>query len=413
MKRMKWLCLLVAGCTSAPNEDVVDARQLPAAIAGDAAMVVTGNNQFAVDIYNQQPPGNSFYSPFSISTAFAMLDAGAAGQTDTELRNAFHFTLPGDSLHAAYGALITSLDTGRSYNNYTLATADKLFGQQGFPFLSSYLDITKDDYEAPLQSLDFESDPETARSTINAWVASQTDNKIPELFPEGSINNATVLALANAILFKGTWAQQFDPSQTQAGSFHVANGADVQPQLMSASMTIPLATIPNGRIGLLPFQGNDLAMAILLPDDADGLPTIEAEMTGANLSSWIASATPTSSAVPVKLPKLQLTEGFDLVAMLQALGVEQVFEPHIANLSGIDGGMDLFVQDAIHKATITVDEEGAEAAAATGISVGTDGGETGTPPSLICDHSFVLMIYDQVTGSVLFMGRISDPTQSS
>jgi serine protease inhibitor len=412
MNRMKWLWLLAAGCTS-PKPDVVDARALPAAVAGDAAMVVTGNNQFAVDIYNQQPAGNSFYSPFSISTAFAMLDAGAAGQTDTELRNAFHFTLPGDSLHTAYGALITSLDTGRSYNNYTLATADRLFGQQGFPFLASYLDITKTDYEAPLQPLDFTSDPDTARGTINAWVASQTDNKIPELFPEGSINNATVLALANAILFKGTWAQQFDPSQTQAGTFHVANGADVQPQLMNASMTIPLATIPNGRIGLLPFQGNDLAMAILLPDDPDGLPTIEAEMTGANLSSWIASATSSVQPIPVKLPKLQLTEGFDLVAMLQALGVEQVFEPHIANLSGIDGGDDLFVQDAIHKATITVDEEGAEAAAATGISVGTDGGSPSNPPSLICDHSFVLMIYDQVTGSVLFMGRISDPTQSS
>ncbi len=297
---MKWLCLLVAGCTSAPKEDVVAARQLPTAIAGDAAMVVTGNNQFAVDIYNQQPAGNSFYSPFSISTAFAMLDAGAAGQTDTELRDAFHFTLPGDSLHTAYGALITSLDTGRSYNNYTLSTADKLFGQQGFGFLQSYLDITKNDYEAPLQTLDFQSDPDTARGTINSWVASQTDNKIPELFPEGSINTATVLALANAILFKGTWAKQFDPSQTAAGTFHIAGGADVQPQLMNASMIIPLATIPNGRIGLLPFQGNDLAMAILLPDDADGLPTIEAEMTGANLSSWIASAQPTQQAVPVK-----------------------------------------------------------------------------------------------------------------
>ncbi|HEY1550461.1 MAG TPA: serpin family protein [Kofleriaceae bacterium] len=409
---MKWLWLLAAGCTSAPKQDVVAARALPAAIAGDAAMVVTGNNQFAVDIYNQQPAGNSFYSPFSISTAFAMLDAGAAGQTDTELRTAFHFTLPGDSLHTAYGALITSLDTGRSYNNYTLATADRLFGQQGFNFLQSYLDITKTDYEAPLQPVDF-SDPDTARSTINAWVASQTDNKIPELFPEGSINMDTVLALANAILFKGTWAQQFDPTQTASGSFHIAGGADVQTPLMNAQMTIPLATIPNGRIGLLPFQGNDLAMAILLPDDADGLPTIEAEMTGANIASWVASATPTDTAVPVKLPKLQLTEGFDLVAMLQALGVEQAFEPKVANFSGIDGGADLFVQDAIHKATITVDEEGAEAAAATGISVGGDAGSSGTPPSLICDHSFVLMIYDQVTGSVLFMGRISDPTQGT
>jgi serine protease inhibitor len=412
MTRMKWLLLFAAACTS-PKEDVVAARALPAAIAANAATVVTGNNQFAVDLYNELPAGNSFYSPFSISTAFAMLDAGANGQTDTELRTAFHFTLPGTSLHTAYGALITSLDTGRSYNNYTLSTADKLFGQQGFPFLQTYLDVTQTDYQAPLQTLDFQSDPETARGTINTWVAGQTDNKIPELFPMGSITNETVLALANAILFKGTWAQQFDPSKTAAGSFHVAGGADVQPQLMNAQLTIPLGTIPNGRIGLLPFQGNDLAMAILLPDDPDGLPTIEAEMTGANLTSWIQAAQTSAAPIPVVLPKLQLTEGFDLVALLQSLGVEQVFENHVANLSGIDGAMDLFVQDAIHKATITVDEEGAEAAAATGISVGTDGGAPSDPPSLICNRSFVLMIYDQVTGSVLFMGRISDPTQSS
>jgi serpin B len=415
MTRLEWMVLLAAGCGASPqglNEDVEAARALPAAIAGDAATVVTGNNQFAVDIYNQQPAGNSFYSPFSISTAFAMLDAGAAGQTDTELRNAFHFTLPGDALHTAFGALITSLDTGRSYNNYTLATADQLFGQQGFPFLQSYLDITKNDYEAPLQTVDFASDPDAARGTINQWVEGQTDNKIPELFPEGSIDSATRLALANAILFKGSWATPFDPSQTAAGSFHVAGGADVQAQLMNAQMNIPYAEIPNGRIGLLPFAGNDLAMAIVLPDDPDGLPTIEAELTGANITSWIASAVVPQNTVPVKLPKLQLTEGFDLVAMLQALGVEQAFEEGIANLSGIDGGMDLFVQDAIHKATITVDEQGAEATGATGTGVGT-AGYSGDPPALICDHSFVLMIYDQVTGSVLFMGRISDPTQSS
>lgn len=400
------LCLLAA-CSS-PRADVLVARQLPAAEAADVANLTTANNQFGCDLYAQLGSGNTFFSPFSIATALAMLDAGAAGQTDAELRTAMHLMLAGDPLFSAYGALLSSLDTGRSYDNYTLATADRLFGQQGFPFLSTYLGVTKTDFEAQLESVDFTADDgETARATINAWVASQTDNKIPELFPKNSINAGTVLALANAILFKGTWANQFDPAQTQTGAFHVAGGSDVQAMLMHASQTVALAPITGGKLGLLPFAGNDLAMVILLPDSPDGLPALEAGLTGASIASAVAAAQ-SADNVTVALPKLQLTESFDLVSILMRLGIVSAFDPGTADLSGIDGEVGLFVQDAVHKATLTVDEEGAEATAATGISVG-DSGES-MPPSLIADHSFALAIYDQVTGSVLFMGRVSDPT---
>ncbi len=409
MRLKLFVLFAAAGCTTS-KPDVLTARQLPTSIAGDAESVVTSNNQFACDVYNQLPTAsNSFFSPFSISTALAMLDAGAAGQTDTELRNALHFTLPGDQLHDAYGALLTSLDTGRSYDNYTLATADRLFGQQGFPFLQTYLDVTKTDYEAELQTVDFTAG-DTARTTINAWVASQTDNKIPQLFPTGSITPATVLALANAILFKGTWAQQFDPTKTQTATFHIANGADVQTPMMNATQTVALAPITGGKLGLLPFQGKDLAMVVLVPDSPDGLPALEAGLTGPAIATAIAAAQSTDS-VQVELPKLQLTEAFSLDAILANLGIVSAFDPATADFAGIDGAMDLHVQHAIHQATITVDEEGAEAAAATGISVGADGGEA-PPPSLIADHSFAIMIYDQVTGSVLFLGRVQDPTQT-
>jgi serpin B len=413
MKRLSIVLFAAAAACTSSKPDVLTARQLPASISGDAAMVVTANNQFAFDVYNQLGSGaNTFFSPFSISTAFAMLDAGAAGQTDTEIRNTLHFTLPGDQLHAAYGALIQSIDTGRSYNNYTLATADRLFGQQGFPFLSTFLDTTKNDYEAELQTVDFTvDDGNTARGTINQWVSDQTDAKIPQLFPMGSITPSTVLALANAILFKGTWAQQFDPTKTQTSSFHVANGADVQtPMMNNGSASISLGTIDGGKLGMLPFEGKDLSMVVIVPDSADGLPALEAQLTGASLASAIAGAQMTDS-VEVSLPKLTLTEGFSLNQIMQNLGIVTAFDPDTADFAGIDGAMDLYVQNAIHNATITVDEEGAEAAAATGISVGTDGGGT-PPPSLIADHSFVLGIYDNVTGSVLFLGRVQDPTQT-
>lgn len=404
--------MLVAGCTNAgPKPDVVAARALPAAIAGDAATVVAGNNQFAFDVYSQLPAGqNTFFSPFSIAAAFSMLDAGAAGNTDAQIRAALHATLPGDAQHAAWSALLTSIDTGRDYGNYTLGTADRLFGQQGFPFLQSYLDITKNDYEAELESLDFATDPDGSRATINQWVSEQTDGKIPELFPQGTIDSSTVLALANAILFKGTWLQEFDPSQTAAGTFHVAGGADVQPQMMHATETVTLGQVSGGTLGLLPFAGSDLAMGVIVPDDPDGLPAVEASLTSAALGSAIAAAVSTDDTI-VALPKLTLTEAYKLNDLMAALGVVDAFSP-AADFSGIDGRQDLSVQTALHKATLTVDEQGAEATAATGIGLGGAVGP-GEQPMLVADHSFLIFIYDNVTGSILFIGRVQDPTQAS
>ncbi|HUJ62597.1 MAG TPA: serpin family protein [Kofleriaceae bacterium] len=400
--RTLYLVIAVAGC-SQPN--ILAERQLPEAERADAATVTAANNQFACDVLGKLPAGNAFFSPFSMSTALAMLDAGAAGNTDVQLRNALHYTLSGDPLQAAYGALIKSIDTGRSYGGYTLATADRLFGQKGFAFEPSYLDVTRTDYGAQLMPLDFADDPDGSRTTINHWVASQTDDKIPELFPEGTIQPDTTLVLANAILFKGTWDAQFDTHDTQMRSFHVAGAADVTAPIMSRTGTVALATIPGGTLGILPFRGKDLAMVILLPSDPDGLPALEAQLTGPALAQWIASAVP-SDDVDVSLPRFTLTESFGFNQMLQSFGVTDAFDASLADFSGIDGQRDLFVQSTVHQATVTVDEEGAEAAAATGISVGD--GAAYNP--LDATHSFAFLIYDQVTGSVLFLGRLVDPT---
>ena len=407
--RTAWLALLIPACTTGP--DVLTARKLPAAIEGDATAVVAANNQFACDVYAKAAAGtatNAVFSPFSISTALAMLDAGAAGNTDTELRAALHFTLPPAQLQAAYGALLTSLDTGRSYGAYTLATADRVYGQQGFAFEQSFLDTTKDDYHAPFESLDFATNPDASRTTINQWVASQTDDKIPELFAPGSIDPSTRLVLANAIVFKGDWDTQFDPSKTMTASFHVAGGADVSTPLMHASLPIALGRFGNANLGVLPFRGKDISLVVIVPDDADGLPAIEAQLTGDALTHAIATAQPAGESLDVTLPKFALTQNQGLDALLDSLGVHDAFVPDVADLSGIDGNHDLYVQTVIHDAMITVDEHGAEAAAATGIGVGT----ASLPPQLTADHSFAFAIYDSVTGSILFMGRVLDPTQS-
>jgi serpin B len=402
------LLLLVPACGSDP--DVIVARQLPAAVAPDAAAVVAANNQFALDVYAKTAAGtshNAVFSPFSISTALAMLDAGAAGQTDTELRAALHFTLPADRLETAYGALLTSLDTGRNYGAYTLATADRVFGQQGFMFQPSYLDTTKTDYHAPLQPLDFASAPEDARKTINTWVDGETDHKIPELFPAGSISSATLLVLANAIVFKGDWDHQFDPASTATAAFHVAGGGTVTTPLMHGTFPIALGRLGSAQLGILPFKGKDLSLVVAVPDDPDGLPALEASLTATALADAIDHAQTPTEDILITLPKFKLAQNQDLIQTLQALGVNAAFVADAADFSGIDGARDLFVQTVVHDAMISVDEQGAEAAAATGIGVG----DASLPPALAADHSFLFVLYDHVTGSILFMGRVLDPTQ--
>jgi serpin B len=398
----------VAGCDRAPSQDVLTARQLPGAIQADADAVVQANNQFACDLYGQlrTTPGNVFFSPFSISTALAMTDAGAAGATDAELRRALHFTLPTAQLHPAYGALLASLNTGRSYGAYTLATANRLFGQQGFPFLPGFLAVTGDDYGAELMPVDFAGDTDAARAAINAWVAAQTDGKIAELFEQGTLDSSTVLALANAILFKGTWHKQFAPADTADAPFRRADGSTVTAPFMSKQDTLATAAIPGGLLAVMPFRGQDLSMVILLPDAVDGLPALEAQLAGATLAQWIGAAAEGQEAT-VTLPKFGVTSSFDLGPVLQALGIVSAFDPASADFSGMDGQRDLYVQTAVHKAVVAVDEEGAEAAAATGIGMG----RVSAPMPFVADHPFLFVIHDEVTKSILFLGRLEDPNQ--
>jgi serpin B len=404
MRHATPILLLVAACG---GDDILAARKIPSALEPDVAEVAAANNQFACDVYRKvvAETGNTFFSPFSISTALAMVDAGAANNTDAQLRTTLHFTLPGERLHTAYGALLDSLAIGRDHGAYTLATANRLFGQQGFPFLPSYLTITKNDYGAELLPVDFAADPEAARHTVNQWVADQTDAKIPELFPQGALDASTRLALANAIVFRGDWANHFDHDRTQPSPFHLADGSTVMVPMMGKHDVIAGHGIPGGRLGVLPFDGKDLSFVVLLPATPDGLPALEAQLDGATLASSIDAATNGEEAIDVRLPKLQITSSLDLGAALIALGITDAFSPDVADFSALDGDRDLSIQSAVHKAVLTVDEDGAEAVAATGVGIGI----TSLPAPFEVDRPFAFVIYDHVTHSVLFMGRVQDP----
>jgi len=412
MRQFLMIAVLSTACSGQDADDVIGARQLPPAIRADAAATAAANNQFAFELYSQLPAtGNIVLSPFSISTAMAMVDAGAAGATDQELRTALHFALPGERTHAAYGALLASLQVGRDHGAYTLSTANRLFGQQGFAFLPSYLSITQRDYGASLMPVDFRGDAEGARGAVNAWVAEQTEHKIAELFKAGELESSTVLALANAIVFKGTWAQKFDRALTSDEAFTLADGSVVQTPTMHTSAVIRVTGFSGARVGVLPFGGKDLSMVIVLPSVASGLAAVEATLAGVGLPALIDGVTGTGASgiarepSELALPKFSVTARFELKPALAALGITSPFDEATADFSAIDGQRGLVLRRVVHQAVIAVDEDGAEAAAATGAGFNY----SAAPAPFVVDRPFVFLIYDHVTSSILFLGRMTDP----
>src|SRR5512140_444237 len=383
----------------------LEARVLPEQIRADASQLVAANNAFALDFYGRirQPEGNLFFSPFSISAAFAMVYAGAREGTADEISRVFHFPLDQERLHAVYRALLKSLDTGTTMGGYRLDIASRLWGEQTFEFLPEYLGITRGQYGAELAKADFQQNAEGARKEINQWVSDRTEKKIPELFPAGSVNPYTRLVLANAIYFKGKWQDQFDPKLTRDAPFHVTPARDVTVHMMQRTADdLMLGFAAGVHLLELPYRGRDISMLIVLPDSND-LAEIEQRLTPQLLDEWRHDLRTTEAMV--FLPRFTMTSEFSLNGVLADLGMPDAFTDR-ADFSGMDGRRDLLIQAALHKAFVNVNEEGTEAAAATGISVGV----TSMPPSFRADHPFLFLIMDNVTGSILFMGRVEDPS---
>ncbi len=403
--------LAAAGCGKAavtePAPDPAQVRKLDAAILPAVNEVVTAGNRFAFDLYGRlrSRPGNLFCSPQNISTAFAMTFAGAAGGTRDEMAAVFHFPASQDSFHAAFGAVLASLDRGTALGGYQLSLANRLWGQRGMGFLPAFLDITRRHYGAQLQTLDFVGHASTSRDTINAWVASKTGGRIPDLMPPNSVNRDTRLVLTSAIYFKGLWENRFDPKYTLVNPFHVAPGVDRSVPTMHATLDCRTGYAAGVQLLELPYRGGDLSMVILLPDSLYGLGALEQRLDADTLGAWL--ATLGDDRLPVALPRFKITTSLSLVETLTEMGMPSAFQPFQADFSGMDGARDLFIAAAVHKAYVDVNEEGTEAAAATGVSMGA----TSVPArQFVANHPFVFVLRDNITGSLLFVGRVSDPS---
>ena len=378
--------------------------------------VVNANNKFAFDIYSKLDTAeqkNMFYSPYSLSAALAMTSEGAKGTTADEINSVFH--LPEKStLRPNFAAIYNQIN--QENNEYELRTGNALWVQQDHPFLEEYRSNVETYYGGKAANVDFIRETEKSRQTINNFIEEQTNNKIQELLPQGVLNANTKLVLTNAVYFKGTWEWEFDTSDTRDQEFKITPSNIVQTPMMYMKpdkATFNYADLGDVQLLELPYKGGDISMLILLP--AENLDALESSLTAEKLSEY-KTQMKEASLDSITLPKFEFDTKYSLADTLSALGMPTAFTPYdpmgsevTADFSGMDGTRDLFISAVIHKAYINVDEKGTEAAAATGVVLRA----TSAMPSNVfrADHPFIFIIQEKKTGNILFMGRVTDPTQ--
>jgi serpin B len=380
----------------------------------DIKQLVTGNNRFALDLYQsvRHEDGNLFYSPYSISVALAMTYAGARGNTAQEIADALHFTLPGERLHPAFNQLDLELnsrskgipeeDEGRGF---TLNILNSLWGQEGYDFLPEFLDILAENYTAGLRLLDFARAPEAARQLINEWVMEQTNDRIEDLLPPGTIDELTRLVLVNAIYFNAGWDSPFNEQFTRDADFMLLDGSTVQVPRMSQEKIYSYTTGSDFQAVELPYYGFQTSMLILHPD-RQAFEDFESDLEAEKLEEILAELSGTNMILSI--PKFEFEMSLPVTEGLKGMGMVEAFLPVQADFSGMDGTRDLFIDDIIHKAFVSVDEEGTEAAAATAVEIGVTS-MPAEPVYVTIDSPFIFLIRDRESGSILFMGRVLNP----
>lgn len=376
---------------------------------------------FPFELFRQIAPSadqNAFFSPYSISTALAMTWAGAHGNTAAQMARVLHVdALPADQVAAAFGGLQKTLnDTGKK-SGVQLTVANSLWPEQNpeIPLRPEYIKSVEDDFASAIFPMDFRTQAEAARQRINAWVEDKTNQRIQNLLAQGQVTPDTRLILVNAIYFKSNWAEKFDAQATAPAPFKLADGKTVSTPLMHKTFehNAGYAEITDGPASLqilaLPYQGDALQMLVLLPESPTGLTDLEKSLDSNVLDQWV-NRLQWNDKVEVFLPKFKLNTRYELTPALQALGMTDAFDPRLADFSGMTTPSYLSISAVVHEAFVEVNEEGTEAAAATGVlMIGALAMAPHPTPVFRADHPFLFFIRDRDSGSILFMGRLAVP----
>jgi serpin B len=379
----------------------------------DEALLVEGNTAFAFDLYQalRGQEGNLFYSPYSISLALAMTYAGARNETAQQMADTLHFLLEQDKLHPAFNWLAAELASrgegaaGKDEKGFRLNIVDAIWGQEGYEFLSDFLDVLADNYGAGLRTLDFITEPEESRVTINDWVSNQTEGRIEDLIPPDMIDEFTRLILTNAIYFNAAWKYPFNGNITADGPFHLLDGGQVTVPMMHQGTSFGYARGSGYQAVELLYDGDELSLVILLPASGK-FAAFEQALQTQKVSDIIEGLQ--SKLVDLTMPRFEFDSQFSLKDTLTDMGMTDAFSPDDADFSGMTRDSELFIADVVHKAFVSVDEAGTEAAAATAVVIPVgDGFEP--PVEVTVDRPFIFLIRDIETGAILFIGRVLDP----
>ena len=388
--------------------------------AADVAAAVAGNKAIALDLYRTlaESEGNLFFSPHSISTALAMDYAGARGETERQMAATLRYGLAQDSLHPAFNALDLSLapqDAAGYAEDFRLSVASSVWGQEGYGFLPEYLDILAVNYGDEVRTVDFRQGPEDARVRINGWVADETEERITDLIPPGALTELTRLVLANAIYFKASWQKPFDEAATAIRPFHLLDGSKPDVPMMRQQSNLRYARGDGYQSVELPYEGDDVAMTILVPDSGS-FQEFQDSLSGQTLQDIVDSLD--YESVRLALPRFETESAFSLSDTLKEMGMPDAFDDQAADFSGMEGracrargDICLLITDVLHKAFVSVDEAGTEAAAATAVIIGITRAviEEPEPIELVVDRPFLFVIRHLPTDAVLFVGRVLEP----
>jgi serpin B len=385
-----------------------ESPEVSSASVGELAQ---GNNRFAFDFYHQvagQSMENLIYSPYSISLAFSMVYAGADGETAEQMAEVFRY-LPQEVQHPAYNTLDQQIAVAgeadylpEGAEPFRLNVANAVWAQDGYPFREAYLELLARQYGAGVWTVDFAQDLDAALEAINDWTSDATEGRIPELAPPLSVTPQTRLVLANAIYFKASWLFAFEEARTADGAFTLLDGSRVTVPLMHQDTARVSYVEGDGYQAVwLPYAGGTIDMLVVLPAEGE-FEVVEAQLDGELLAAMQDRAEVRD--VDLTLPRFEFDTTLQLVELLQEMGLTIPFSSE-ADFSGIvESG--LFIADAVHKGTITVDEKGTEAAAVTGVAM-EESAYPGAEVSVT--RPFLFAIIERESGTILFLGRVLNP----
>lgn len=406
----------------------------PDATESDIATYVRGCTDFGVDLLRQLADTdrwtNLAFSPVSLSSSLAMAWAGAAGETKRAMRRALRFPDGPNRVHRAIGAL--SYDIARrerniqhrnfpelwQTNRFDLGLTNAVWAQAGYPFDDSVLDLLSRYYGSTIRSVDFDSDPDGARTRINRWARQASSGLVENAFPPDAITKLTRLFVTNVVLLRADWKHPFDPEETESGEFTRPDGSTVSVPMMTQVGSFPFlwrseanAEIDTGfRMVELPYIGGDLSMVLVVPTYDTSLRSLVRAIDATWLHARFDELD--STDVRVTMPRVTFGNELELADQLAALGMESAFHPRDADFSGMtdppSAGEDLYIASVVHDTHLTIDEEGTTAVAVTGLGMETQS----IPPSIELDRPYLFCIRDRPTDTVLFMGQVTDPTVS-